>query len=249
MSKHSEACCRVPPVVEDGYKEKGEYSTLDGLKTYITGPSSADTGILVIYDIFGYFPQTLQGADILAHADKEHQYQVFMPDWFEGEPADITWFPPTDDDKKAKLGKFFETKAAPPPKIERFEKMIKDAQSKNPNIKKWGIFGYCWGGKVATLASGTTSFFSAGAEVHPAMVDPSDAEKIKIPFLCLASGDEPADDVKAFGEKLTVPKVIETYPDQIHGWMAARSDLKDPKVKAAYESGYKKVLDFFHEHL
>ena len=63
----SHACCTVPPVVDDGYKEKGEYMTIDGMKTY------------AIYDIFGFFPQTLQGADILAHGDKDKQYQVFMP--------------------------------------------------------------------------------------------------------------------------------------------------------------------------
>jgi hypothetical protein len=33
----------------------------------------------LIYDIFGFFPQTLQGADILALSDKDNQYQVFIP--------------------------------------------------------------------------------------------------------------------------------------------------------------------------
>jgi dienelactone hydrolase len=45
--------------------------------------------ILVIYDIFGFFPQTIQGADILAASG---DYQVFMPDFFEGQPADIAWY-------------------------------------------------------------------------------------------------------------------------------------------------------------
>ena len=215
----------------------------------MTGSSSATEALLVIYDIFGFFPQTLQGADILAHSDKEHPYQVYIPDWFGDKAADISWFPPTDDDKKAKLGKFFEEQAAPPPKIERFGTIIKEAQEKNPNIKKWGILGYCWGGKVATLAAGNTDFFSAAAEVHPAMVDPNDAEKVKIPFILLASKDEPADDVKAFGEKLTGVKHIETFGDQIHGWMAARADLSDSNVRDKYELGYKKVLDFFHKNL
>lgn len=78
-STQSKACCTVPPVVSDGYKEKGEWTTINGMKTYATGPSSAKSALLVVYDIFGFFPQTLQGCDILAHADKEHQYQVFMP--------------------------------------------------------------------------------------------------------------------------------------------------------------------------
>lgn len=75
----SHACCTVPPVVADGYKEKGSWTEIDGMKTYATGPSSAKSAILVVYDIFGFFPQTLQGADILATGDKEKQYQVFMP--------------------------------------------------------------------------------------------------------------------------------------------------------------------------
>ena len=78
-SAQSKACCTVPPVVSNGYKEKGSFTTIAGMKTYVTGPSSAKSAILVVYDIFGFFPQTLQGADILAHADKEHQYQVIMP--------------------------------------------------------------------------------------------------------------------------------------------------------------------------
>jgi hypothetical protein len=62
---------------------------------------------LLSYDIFGFFPQTLQGADILAHGDNERQYQVFMPDFFDGEPADISWYPPDNKEKEEKLGNFF----------------------------------------------------------------------------------------------------------------------------------------------
>ena len=57
----------------------------------VTGSESAKQAILVIYDIFGFFPQTIQGADILSTSDEAHQYQVFMPDFFQGEPADIAW--------------------------------------------------------------------------------------------------------------------------------------------------------------
>jgi len=41
-------------------------------------------------DIFGFFPQTLQGADILALSGPQ-RYRVFMPDFFDGEPAPIEW--------------------------------------------------------------------------------------------------------------------------------------------------------------
>lgn len=204
---------------------------------------------MIIYDIFGYWPQTLQGADILAHSDKEHQYQVFMPDWFGDKAADISWFPPTDDDKKQKLGKFFETQGTAPDKVERIPKLVKDAESKYPSIKKWALIGYCWGGKVAVVTAGSSDIFSAAAMVHPAMVDANDGKNVKIPFAIIASGDEPADEIKKYEETLKVNKHVETFSDQIHGFMAARSKLSDPKVKEAYMKGYERVLHFFHDNL
>ncbi|KAI7384791.1 hypothetical protein KC332_g15827 [Hortaea werneckii] len=105
-STQSHACCTVPPVQAEGYSPKGDYMTVEGMKTYATGPKNAKSALLVIYDIFGFFPQTLQGADILAHGDKEHQYQVFMPDFFDGNPADISWYPPDNEEKGQKLGQY-----------------------------------------------------------------------------------------------------------------------------------------------
>lgn len=58
----------------------------------MTGPARSKKAILVVYDIFGFFPQTIEGADILAYSDPDHEYQVFMPDFFHGEPADIAWY-------------------------------------------------------------------------------------------------------------------------------------------------------------
>lgn len=55
----------------------------------VTGPADATKAIVVIYDIFGYFDQTVQGADILAYGDDHHKYKVFMPDWFRGKPCPI----------------------------------------------------------------------------------------------------------------------------------------------------------------
>ena len=78
-----------------------------------------------------------------------------------------------------------------------------------------------------TSQSGTS--FSAAAEVHPAMVDPNDARGITVPLCMLASGDENKDAVKGFEEALKVPKHVETFPDQVHGWMAARCVLSEMK--------------------
>jgi len=246
-STQSEACCNTPAVVSKGYTPKGDYIEVDGLKTYATGPSTAKLGILVVYDIFGFFPQTLQGADILAHTD-DQKYQVFMPDFFEGKPADISWYPPDTDEKGAKLGEFFKTAAAPPKTLPRVPKIVKELGEKR-GIEKWAVIGFCWGGKIVNLTSQKDSPFKVAAACHPAMVDAGDAPGVTIPYIMLPSGDEPKEDVEKWQKGIQTPNVVEWFPDQVHGWMAARGDLENEKVKKEYERGYKLVLDFFHKHM
>ncbi|OLN96549.1 putative AIM2 family protein C30D10.14 [Colletotrichum chlorophyti] len=241
---HHEACCNIPPVVSKGYEAKGSYEEIGGYKTYVTGPADAKKAIIVIYDIFGYFPQTLQGADILSTSDTQ-KYRVFIPDWFVGEPAPIEWFPPNTEEKQKNLGGFFQK--FPPPKIAGLvPDYVKAVQSQYSSLESFGVLGYCWGGKVVSLVtSGDSNPFKVGAEIHPAMVEPEDAKGIKIPLIMLASKDEPEEDVKKFESNLSVAKHVETFKDQIHGWMAARSDLEDSRVKEEYTRGYKTVLQFF----
>ena len=80
------------------------------------------------------------------------------------------------------------------------------------------------------------------------MVDAKDAAGIKVPIAILASKDEPAADVEAFEKALTVPHHVETFADQYHGWMAARADLTDERIKSEYIRGYKTVVEFFGKH-
>ncbi|EHK47408.1 hypothetical protein TRIATDRAFT_298552 [Trichoderma atroviride IMI 206040] len=242
---HSAACCNIPPVVSKGYKPKGAYEEIGGYKTYVTGPADATKAIVVVYDIFGYFDQTVQGADILAFSDDHQKYKVFMPDWFKGKPCPIEYYPPDTPEKQKALGEFFAT--FPPPKIAGYVPDYVDAvKAHSSSVSKLAMLGYCWGGKVVALTlKAPTNPFSAGAAAHPAMVDPADAEGLTVPFALLASKEEDAADVKKFEEALKVPHHVETFPDQIHGWMAARSDLEDEHVKAEYERGYQTLLDFF----
>ncbi|KAK0110024.1 hypothetical protein ONS95_002685 [Cadophora gregata] len=247
---HSAACCSIPPIVAKGYEEKGKYETIGGLKTYVTGSGNASKGLLYIYDIFGYFPQSIQGADILATSDKDNQYQVFIPDWFEGKPADISWYPPDNEEKGKKLGNFFQTTGAPPTTASKVPTIIEALTKAYPSIKTWGVIGFCWGGKIVSLTTSTPSTpFKAAAECHPAMVDPSEASGIKIPLCMLASKDEPKEDVEKFEKNLKGEKHVEIFADQVHGWMAARADLEDERVKSEYERGYKTLLEFFAKHM
>jgi dienelactone hydrolase len=215
----------------------------------VTGPANATQAILVVYDIFGYKDQILQGADILAHSDKEHQYQVYMPDFFDGQPMDFSDWPPDTEEKQGKLNAFFGNQANPEKAQKRIPEFLKAAEESNSNIKAWGALGYCWGGKMVSLASASGTSFKAAAQTSPAMVDPKDADKISIPMCMLASKDEPVDDVKKYEENLKGVKHVETFETQLHGFMSARADFKDEKILKEYERGYKTLLTFFHDNL
>ncbi|CAH0016765.1 unnamed protein product [Clonostachys rhizophaga] len=245
---HNEACCNIPPVVSKGYQAKGTYEKIGDFKTYVTGPADATKAIVIVYDIFGYFDQTIQGADILAYGDSNQKYKVFMPDLFHGVPCPIEIYPPDNEDKQKQLGAFFGK--YPPPKVAaQIPDYVQAIKDKDSSLTKFGILGFCWGGKVVALAvKAANNPFAIASSAHPAMVDPADAEGIDIPFALLASQEEEADVVKKFEDALKVPKHVETFGDQIHGWMAARADLSDARVKEEYERGYKVLLNFYAKH-
>lgn len=69
-----------------------------------------------------------------------------------------------------------------------------------------------------------------------------------IPMCVLGSEEEKEVDIKAFGDALKVEKHIESFGDQLHGWMSARANLEDERARKEYERGYKTVLEFFGKH-
>jgi dienelactone hydrolase len=185
----------------------------------------------------------VQGADILAHAGN---FSVYVPDWFVGKYADITWYPPDTEEKKAAMKDVF-TRGSPAVVGAAIARWMGEVRKEG---EKWGIVGLCWGGKVAAVAIGAEErIFDCGAMAHPAMVDPADAAKISVPFAVLPSKDEDPEVVKRFSEALKGKKVVETFGDQIHGWMGARGNLEDPRCREEYERGYKLLVDFFGENL
>ncbi|KAI9880960.1 MAG: hypothetical protein M1830_009454 [Pleopsidium flavum] len=265
---HSEACCSIPPVVARGYQTKGRYIEIDGMKTYTTGPSSAKDAILIIYDLFGFCDQTLQGADILAHSDQEHQYRVFVPDFFYGKSAEHSWYPPNTKEKGEKLRAFIEGPAAPPKTAEKIPRVVKEIEDKTGgDITTWFGLGMCWGGKVLPWRPGhglqmlmevaldhiphftVRNTFQSCRSSAPRF-DRSKRRKGDCrPDLYASLLDEDPKAVEAFKNELKVKNHVETFHDQVHGWMAARGNLQDPRVREEYERGYKTLLDFYHEYL
>lgn len=121
-----------------------------------------------------------------------------------------------------KLGEFFSTTAAPPKTVQRIPKVLKEIEGQESSIQNWGIVGFCWGGKIVNLSSQSGTPFKAAAACHPAMVDPSDAPGVTIPYAMLPSKDEDKDAVSKWQQGVKTPNVVEWFDTQVHGFMAAR---------------------------
>ena len=244
MSNTNKACCSIPPVQSD-YSPKGSFEEIGGLKTYVTGDRNSKNVITVVYDIFGFWPTTQQGADILG----EQGFLVVMPDFFKGKPLDQSLYPPKDDAAKQAVQDFFSGPASPPDNLTALSNFAAAASKKFDQVRNHGILGFCWGAKIATLAADKRDVFKAVAAVHPAMVDPKDAEKITAPYILLASKDEPADDIAAFEKNLPSDvrskSIVKTYGDMHHGWAAARADLKDDNNRKQFQAAYQELAEFF----
>ncbi|OCH92727.1 hypothetical protein OBBRIDRAFT_791027 [Obba rivulosa] len=241
------ACCSIPPVKSD-YTPKGVFKSYAGFnKVYVTGPETKSTLALVcVYDIFGFKPQTQQGADILA---EKLNAQVLMPDFFEpGEPWPADKFPPQTDEEKAKLQEFFGGIANPQTAVQKLIEVGRALKSDGSVFV--GTFGFCWGGKVTILAgSDATTPFDAVSAIHPAMLSAADAEGLKAPLGLFPSKDEPkaeADKIyEIISKKPFASKNAYQIFDSFHGFAAARANLDDPKNKEEYEKLYATLIKFF----
>jgi len=101
----------------------------------VTGPSDASKAIFVVYDIFGYFEQTVQGADLLAHPGR---YQVFIPDFFDGKLAEMIWMA---QGIEGPLGTFFGTTGNLETAAGKLPGLVDAIRKNYTSIKSWGILG------------------------------------------------------------------------------------------------------------
>ncbi|KAK4693034.1 hypothetical protein P7C71_g4281, partial [Lecanoromycetidae sp. Uapishka_2] len=249
MAEVDKACCTLPPVTTHDYKPKGTYTELAGLKVYATGSLTSTRGLTAIYDIFGFTPQTFQGADRIAESLNA---LVLMPDFFKGEPIPSSLYPPDTDEKKKIAAEFMAGKANFPDNTKRLVETTKEAKGRYTEVKKWGTYGLCWGGKIAALCSGEGTEFVAAGTAHPGRLAREDAEKLTVPFICLFSKEDGTPELmKEYQEALEMKKenVVEKYGTMRHGWMGARSNFEDEDVVKEFARGYNQLAGFFAKYL
>lgn len=243
----SPACCNMPPVEVD-YKSKGRTEKiLDDMNAYVTGPETSEKVIVGIYDVFGCWSTTEQGADILAQLTG---MKVVLPDFFRGEPLPNDSFPMDTPEKQQIVNNFLGTKGNP--MTVKGDLMQVSQKLKANGAKSIGVYGLCWGSKPATLAcSEKETPFAAIAQLHPSLLDAKDASALQVPMASLTSKDEPEELMKDFYANLKANSAIASrcidhhYPDIPHGFAGSRANLKDQANLEAYKDAYQRTAKFF----
>ncbi|HTS84232.1 MAG TPA: dienelactone hydrolase family protein [Usitatibacter sp.] len=135
------------------------------------------------------------------------------------------------------------------------------AGSNGGDIRRLGITGFCWGGRIVWLYAAHSNQLKAGVawygkvegapdELHPRL--PIDlAADLQAPVLGLYGGADagiPNDGVDRMSAALKAagkPSLIHTYPDMPHAFHA---DYRPSYRKEAAEDGWRRMLDWFKRH-
>jgi len=161
----------------------------------------------------------------------------------------LSWTLPTaSDEDKAKAANWWATQGNPAKTVERMPRVLEELKRLHPEIRSWGILGFCWGGKVVSLVTKDGAFKGA-AMAHPAFPLPGKAEEVATPLLILPTKGEKKEVVDVWVKGLKVKNDVMRFDDQNHGFMAAKGDLNDPNVADGYYKGYIALLYWFYETL
>lgn len=164
-------------------------------------------GIIVIYsDIFGLkLPNNKLIADAYA---KSGEWLVYLPDFFKGDPAKLSFADvaiPVDKSKQSSLAKFtgllsnapslllWLRRHKPGPTEKVCNDFLEALRRETPKTQKIGISGFCWGGKYAIRAALETNridvdgekvpLVDAAVALHPSnLILPEDVEDPAVPI-------------------------------------------------------------------
>ncbi|KAF8918515.1 hypothetical protein BGZ58_004824, partial [Dissophora ornata] len=192
-------------------------------------------GLIAIYDIFGGHPTTYQFFDRVA--ESHGGFQLLAPDFFKngGLPEEYIGDTPKLMEWARANGDF---------KKNHVDEMIRIAVEdlRKAGCTSFSVFGQCWGGLMAVLASSEEGnpFLAAGG-VHPSMYSIETTKNTKAPMIILASKDE--EDMIPIIENLKqknfpIESFHKRFDNMHHGWTGGRGDWTQSDQ---YEAGLEAV--------
>lgn len=185
---------------------QGKEETIHGLNTYVIGNRINPRGVIVVYsDVFGLaLPNNKLIADAYA---KSGDWLVYLPDFFEGDPAPLKVADvllPVDASKQSTFSKYTGILASTPSlvmwitrhKEAHTNKICMDflqaLRRETPSSQKIGMVGFCWGGKYSLRAGLESNMIEMDGQkvplvdavvaMHPSNLSfPDDVEAMVVP--------------------------------------------------------------------
>jgi len=208
---------------EIDYQPLGRDWQLGNLSIYETVDLTPKRLLIAVYDIFGDTKNTRLFADLLA---QHYGFRVIVPDFYRAEPWDHTKWPPVP----AEYAEWNERVANWDTIVQYDVQNILSHYASTQGISEAGIFGFCWGGKISTLAATQLPQIKAAGLVHPSSVTNDMAYDVQAPmylFPCLDDPDMvPFYDIlrEKFGENSGHIR----YVDMCHGFATSMGNFSDP---------------------
>jgi len=207
-----------------------------------------DKAILLFTDVFGV---QLINNQLMADDFAKNGFQVYMPDYFKGDPIpeDALTNPDRKFDREGWMKKHSADTAWPAVR----EVM---ASLKEIGITDFGAVGFCFGAPFVMTLSHENAI-KAGAFSHPSRLRVPDdfnalLEKSNVPVLfntCEVDGAFPAESqTKAdelLGDGKYKPGYQRTYWKGCSHGFAVRGDMSNPDVKAGKEGAFRATAEFF----
>jgi len=230
--------CEDMPLLEltpDTYTPEGEIIDIEGLTVYEGANKTSENLLIIVHDIYGFDSST----NTMQFADKINQngFRVAFPDYFYAMKADET-LPKTHSQEWIKNN----MKNRQQPTWEGSvradtEKVI--SHYKAQGITKFGIFGFCWGGKIALRASTDLGEDLLGAgQIHPSSVVESDSEVAMTPNILLpASNDAQMENYcETIKGRIGLDACFhQRFTDVNHGFSGQSGNWSDPLIKQRAE--------------
>jgi dienelactone hydrolase len=237
--------CLKGKAIEANYTPRGGEYEIGNLTVYESQNRAAKRVLIAVYDIFGLSTNMKQVVDTIAEL---HDFRVVLPDFFRGNVWDENNFPPENPED---LQKWLQEHGNWDTIVKYDIATVINAFQSRENITEVGIFGMCWGGKVATLAATEVREIKVAGLVHPSSVNNSEADGVRVPMYLLPTKDEP--DMLPFYEVLKQKFGNNTghrrFDDMFHGFAGARGNFSNPLNVQRVEEVIEILGGFFSRNL
>ncbi|GAA96011.1 uncharacterized protein L969DRAFT_46981 [Mixia osmundae IAM 14324] len=250
MAEHPQ-CCLNTPAVKSDYQPQGKHGIeIAGFPCYVVGDEGAKHVLILAYDIFGYWPTTMLGCDMLA---SKLDARVIVPDLLRGHYWDLRQGEPTAE-TRSRMGHILTSHGEPHARAKDLVAFVKEIASSDA-VESIGLYGLCLGHKIISLAATDPALVRdykvrGIATAHPARLDPQESKAISCPFFFAPTKDEAKEECEAYfaeikSNRSIAEKSIYKRYEAYHGFAGARAKLDDPTYRADFEDFYQRATDFF----